>query len=47
MSTPFGCADDEVGRQICASGTDTEGRDMCQRHIECNGEEVSATLCVL
>ena len=31
--------------QICASCTDIEGRDTCQRHIECTGEEVSATLC--
>ena len=29
--------------QICASCSDTEGRDTCQHHIECADEEVDAT----
>ena len=33
--------------QICASCTDTEGRDTCQHHIECADEEVGAAYVIL
>ena len=33
--------------QICASCTDTEGRDTCQHHIECADEEVNASYLLL